>query len=224
MSLIQLEGICRYYGTKEKRTTVLHDLDLQIDEGEMLAIRGKSGSGKTTLLNILGGIDFQSDGSYLFQEEKLVLRNQCEGARFRRRHVGIVVQHFALLDDLNAYDNIALALWTDKLSAAEIRKRVDCKMEELGILPLKHLTPLELSGGEKQRVAIGRALIRNPDILLCDEPTGALDEETEKKILSLFCQIHSEGKTLVIVTHDDSVACTCTRQVHIRDGQITHEL
>lgn len=190
----------------------------------MLAIRGKSGSGKTTLLNILGGIDFQNDGAYLFQGEKLVIRNQREGARFRRRHVGIVVQHFALLDDLNAYDNIALALWTDKLSAAEIRKRVDSMMEELGILPLKHLTPLELSGGEKQRVAIGRALIRNPDILLCDEPTGALDEETEKQILTLFSQIHSEGKTLVIVTHDDSVAGTCSRQVHIRDGQITHQM
>ena len=220
MSLIQLNGICRYYGTKERRTTVLRDLDLQINEGDMLAIRGKSGSGKTTLLNILGGIDFQSDGSYLFQEEKLVIRNQSEGARFRRRHVGIVVQHFALLDDLSAYDNIALALWSDKLSSTEIRRRVNCMLEELGIMPLKHLTPLELSGGEKQRVAIGRALIRNPDILLCDEPTGALDEETEKQILSLFRQMHADGKTLVIVTHDDSVAATCSRQVHIRDGQI----
>ena len=137
MSLIQLNGICRHYGTKDKRTTVLRDLDLQINEGDMLAIRGKSGSGKTTLLNILGGI-----------------------------------------------------------------------------------MPLALSGGEKQRVAIGRALIRNPDILLCDEPTGALDEETGKQILSLFGKLHEDGKTLVIVTHDDSVAATCSRQVHIRDGQI----
>lgn len=150
----------------------------------------------------------------------LKLRNQNDAAKFRHKHIGVIVQHFALLDDLSAFDNIAMALWADRISTKELRRRVETLMDELEILPLKKQSPLELSGGEKQRVAIARALIRKPDLLLADEPTGALDEATEQQILAILKRFHDEGNTLVIVTHDDSVAATCTRQIHIRDGRV----
>jgi len=220
MSLIRLENINRYYGAKDKTTVVLRDLDLQIEKNDMMAVRGKSGSGKTTLLNILGGIDFPDSGEYFFLDKPIRLRNQNDAAKFRHKHIGVIVQHFALLDDLSAFDNIAMALWADRISAKELRRRVETLMDELEILPLKKQSPLELSGGEKQRVAIARALIRKPDLLLADEPTGALDEATEQQILAILKRFHDEGNTLVIVTHDDSVASTCTRQIHIRDGRV----
>jgi putative ABC transport system ATP-binding protein len=220
MSLIRLDNINRYYGTKDKKTVVLKDLDLQIEQNDMMAVRGKSGSGKTTLLNILGGIDFPDSGEYFFLDKPIKLRNQNDAAKFRHKHIGVIVQHFALLDDLSAFDNIAMALWADRISAKELRRRVETLMDELEILPLKKQSPLELSGGEKQRVAIARALIRKPDLLLADEPTGALDEATEQQILAILKRFHDEGNTLVIVTHDDSVASTCTRQIHIRDGRV----
>ena len=220
MSLIRLENINRYYGAKDKTTVVLRDLDLQIEKNDMMAVRGKSGSGKTTLLNILGGIDFPDSGEYFFLDKPIRLRNQNDAAKFRHKHIGVIVQHFALLDDLSAFDNIAMALWADRISAKELRRRVETLMDELEILPLKKQSPLELSGGEKPRVAIARALIRKPDLLLADEPTGALDEATEQQILAILKRFHDEGNTLVIVTHDDSVASTCTRQIHIRDGRV----
>ena len=220
MSLIRLDNINRYYGTKDKPTVVLRDLDLQIEKNDMMAVRGKSGSGKTTLLNILGGIDFPDSGEYFFLDKPIKLRNQNDAAKFRHKHIGVIVQHFALLDDLSAFDNIAMALWADRISTKELRRRVETLMDELEILPLKKQSPLELSGGEKQRVAIARALIRKPDLLLADEPTGALDEATEQQILAILKRFHDEGNTLVIVTHDDSVAATCTRQIHIRDGRV----
>ena len=220
MSLIRLDNINRYYGAKDKTTVVLRDLDLQIEKNDMMAVRGKSGSGKTTLLNILGGIDFPDSGEYFFLDKPIKLRNQNDAAKFRHKHIGVIVQHFALLDDLSAFDNIAMALWADRISTKELRRRVETLMDELEILSLKKQSPLELSGGEKQRVAIARALIRKPDLLLADEPTGALDEATEQQILAILKRFHDEGNTLVIVTHDDSVAATCTRQIHIRDGRV----
>jgi ABC-type lipoprotein export system ATPase subunit len=145
MSLIRLDNINRYYGTKDKKTVVLKDLDLQIEQNDMMAVRGKSGSGKTTLLNILGGIDFPDSGEYFFLDKPIKLRNQNDAAKFRHKHIGVIVQHFALLDDLSAFDNIAMALWADRISAKELRRRVETLMDELEILPLKKQSPLELS-------------------------------------------------------------------------------
>ena len=220
MNMIRLEDITKKYGEGTKQTAVLQDISLSVEENEMLAIRGKSGSGKTTLLNILAGIDFPSSGSYYFRDKKINLHNQNDAAKFRRKHVAVVVQHFALLDDLTAYENISMALWSERISNKEERKRVESIMEELDILPLKKKYPTTLSGGEKQRVAIARAIIRNPDLILADEPTGALDEATGEQIVSVFRRLHDNGHTILIVTHDEAVANQCSRTVHLRDGRI----
>lgn len=220
MNMIRLEDITKKFGEGTKQTAVLQDISLSVEENEMLAIRGKSGSGKTTLLNILAGIDFPSSGSYYFRDKKINLRNQNDAAKFRRKHVAVVVQHFALLDDLTAYENISMALWSERISNKEERKCVESIMEELDILPLKKKYPTTLSGGEKQRVAIARAIIRNPDLILADEPTGALDEATGQQIVSVFQRLHDNGHTILIVTHDEAVANQCSRTVHLRDGQV----
>ena len=220
MNIIRLENITKKFGEGTKQTAVLQDISLSIEENEMLAIRGKSGSGKTTLLNILAGIDFPSSGSYYFRGKEISLHNQNDAAKFRRKHVAVVVQHFALLDDLTAYENISMALWSEGISNKEERKRVESIMEELDILPLKKKYPTTLSGGEKQRVAIARAIIRNPDLILADEPTGALDEATGQQIVSVFQRLHDNGHTIFIVTHDEAVANQCSRTVYLRDGVI----
>ncbi len=218
MSLIRLENIRRSYGVAQKKTEVLKGIDLRIESGEMVAIQGKRGSGKTTLLNIIGGIDFPTDGQYFFNDREIKLRNQNEAALFRKKHIGVVVQHFALLDDLTAFENIAVGLWAERVSASEEKKRVHSIMEEIGIPDLAKQYPTTLSGGEKQRVAIARALIRKPELILADEPTGALDEATGEKVVSLLKTLHEKGHTIFLVTHDTAVAESCDRIVRIRDG------
>jgi len=218
MSMVRLENIRRSYGAESKKTEVLRGIDLRIEQGEMVAIQGKSGSGKTTLLNIIGGIDFPTEGRYFFNDTEIKLRNQNEAALFRKKHIGVVVQHFALLDDLTAFENIAVGLWAERVSAAEEKKRVYSMMEEIGITDLAKQYPTTLSGGEKQRVAIARALIRNPELILADEPTGALDEATGEKVVALLKTLHEKGHTIFLVTHDAAVAKSCDRIVRIRDG------
>jgi len=219
MNMVCLENIKKSFGEGEHAVNVLNDVTLVIDEGEMLAIRGKSGSGKTTLLNIIGGIDFATGGTFFFRGEEICLRNQNEAAKFRRKHIGVVVQHFALLDDLNVFDNIALALWADRLSSSLEKKQVYEIMDELGIISLKSQYPTTL--GEKQRVAIARALVRKPDLILADEPTGALDEDTGRQIISVLQTLNRNGHTFFVVTHDEAVARSCSRIIKIRDGKIS---
>lgn len=221
MNLVRLTGIEKNYGMAEAKRFVLRGIDLSVCEGELLAIKGRSGSGKTTLLNLIAGIDFPSGGEYFFRDERIALRNQNEASKFRRKHIGMVVQHFALIDDLSVYENIAMPLWIDKLSESKERELVNQIMKELGIYELRKQYPRTLSGGEKQRTAIARAVIRNPDLLLADEPTGALDEANGKQIIELFRSLNSQGKTIVVVTHDDVIAQSCDREVHIVDGLIS---
>lgn len=222
MSMVRLQDITKSFDEGTQETKVLQGVSLTIHEGDMLALRGKSGSGKTTLMNVIGGIDFATSGKVFFREEEIRLRNQNEAAKFRRKHIGVVVQHFALLNDLTAYDNIALALWTDRLPSGQEKKRVHEIMEELEILPLRKKYPTTLSGGEKQRVAIARALIRKPDLILADEPTGALDEATGQQIIRVMQTLNRNGHTIFIVTHDDAVARSCSRIVEIKDGKIAN--
>ena len=218
MELLELKGISKSYGTKRK-VIALKKFDFSLEKGEMVAIMGKSGSGKSTVLNILSGIDSLEKGEYLFQGESMEKVRGDKMTVFRRDHIGFVLQHFALVPNYTIFDNIAFPLRLKKEPKQEIKDKVFRIAEELEIE--KHLMkyPNELSGGEAQRAAIARAVIHKPQLILADEPTGALDEETGIMIMDIFKKLHRQGNTLIIVTHDPNVAAMCERTVQIRDGK-----
>lgn len=218
MELINLKKIAKNYGTKKKITAV-KSFDLAIQQGEMLAIMGRSGSGKSTVLNVIAGIDKPSGGTYLFEGKDMSKITGDRMTRFRRDHIGVVFQHFALVDDYTVYNNIAIPLKLRRISKAETDRRVREISEELGISALLSKYPKELSGGEAQRTAIARAVIAKPRLILADEPTGALDEENGSKIMQVFQKLHDQGNTIVIVTHDPDIAAMCERTVWIKDGK-----
>ena len=211
MPLIVMKNICKSYGIGKKTVPVLDQVNLTIEEGEMLAITGKSGAGKSTLLNIVGAADRADSGKYFFRDKELKIRKTSDGVRFRRENIGIIVKHFALIDDLSVYDNISMALWENRIGEKEMKRRTDEVLDRLEIASLKSQYPSELSGGEKQRVAIGRAIIKRPALLLADEPTGALDAAAEKMILSILMSLNSEGTSMIIVTQNAEVAAQCSR-------------
>lgn len=211
MPLIVMKNICKSYGIGKKTVPVLDQVNLTIEEGEMLAITGKSGAGKSTLLNIVGAADRADSGKYFFRDKELKIRKTSDGVRFRRENIGIIVKHFALIDDLSVYDNISMALWENRIGEKEMKRRTDEVLDRLEIASLKSQYPSELSGGEKQRVAIGRAIIKRPALLLADEPTGALDAAAEKMILSILKSLNSEGTSMIIVTQNAEVAAQCSR-------------
>lgn len=218
MELINLKKIAKNYGTKKKITAV-RSFDLAIQQEEMLAIMGRSGSGKSTVLNVIAGIDKPSGGTYLFEGKNMLKITGDRLTRFRRDHIGVVFQHFALIDDYTVYNNIAIPLKLRRISKAETDRRVREISEELGISALLSKYPKELSGGEAQRTAIARAVIAKPKLILADEPTGALDEENGSKIMQVFQKLHDQGNTIVIVTHDPDIAAMCERTVWIKDGK-----
>jgi putative ABC transport system ATP-binding protein len=218
--MIDMKNIHKTYGKKGSVVQALQGVDVHISKGEMVAIMGKSGSGKSTLLNIMGSLIPYDQGSYIFDNNKIDFGNHSSLLQFRRQRIGFVVQYFALIEDMTVFSNIALPLRYQRLSLRSIRKKVIDMMSVLAIQDKEKADPKELSGGQQQRVAIARALIKDPDVLLADEPTGALDEQTENEILDLFMQLHQEGRTIVIVTHDKNVAGRCDRIIYLRDGRV----
>lgn len=218
MKLITLKNVSKSYG-KKKKVMALQGFDFSLQKGEMVAIMGKSGSGKSTVLNILSGIDSLEKGEYFFKENDMRKVTGDKMTIFRRDHIGFVLQHFALIPNYTIYDNIAFSLRLRHESKQMIQEKVNAIAKQLGIV--KHLFkyPSALSGGEAQRVAIARAVVHNPELILADEPTGALDEETGLKIMDIFRQLNKQGNTLVIVTHDPNVATMCGRTVQIKDGK-----
>lgn len=215
MALIELQGINKSFGTKDKKVSVLEDLSLKVEEGEMVAIMGKSGAGKTTLLNIIAAIDYPDSGTYFYNGKEVVTKNTSQGIKFRKDRIGLIVQHFALINDFKVYDNVELGLWETNIKGSARKKRVMEVLESLGIADLKDKYPNVLSGGEKQRVAIGRAIVNNHKLLLADEPTGSLDSDTEQDILKILKNLNSKGMTIVMVTHDEDVANVCDRTVFL---------
>ena len=222
-NIITLKGICKTYGKGDGLVTALRPIDLEIKKGEMLAIMGKSGSGKSTLLNLLAGLDTPDSGEFIYNGSSIDTKNQNKMAKFRRNDVGFVVQHFALIDEYSVQQNIGLPLRYGRLKGTSTKKRIKEIAERLEISEKLRKYPSQLSGGQAQRVAIARAIAHKPSILLADEPTGALDEETGKSIMNLFREINKEGTTVIVVTHDANVASFCQRTIRLHDGNIIGE-
>lgn len=221
MSMIELKDIKKDYGKGESVVHALRGITLSVEEGEAIAIMGTSGCGKSTLLNILGFIDQYTEGEYSLDGKDVSKLTKSEMAKYRNRVFGFVVQDFALVSRLRVDENVMLPLEYVKLSKKEKNRMAEEILNKVGLSDKKNTYPSNLSGGQKQRVAIARALVNNAKILLCDEPTGALDSATTKEIMELFLSISKESKkTLIIVTHDAEVAKYCDRIIRIEDGVI----
>lgn len=221
--MIILKDIHKTYGKGNNSLEALKGIDLTINNGEMLAVMGASGSGKTTLLNIIGTIDRPISGEYYIDSVRMDELSVKEMAVFRNRIFGFVMQDYALISHYSAMKNIMLPLHYTKLSRTEKKLRAMRLIEAMKLENRKDALPSQMSGGQKQRVAIARALVNDAKILLCDEPTGALDSANAKEIMSILKKLNSEGRTVVIVTHDHSIANECDRLVEIKDGTIIKE-
>lgn len=216
MTIIKLKNISK----KFKERVVLNNLSIEISKGDMICIMGRSGAGKSTLLNILGLLDTADSGVYEYNNKEIDSGNESLKAKLRRDKIGFVVQTYALINQKKVFDNIALPLYFKRKNKREIKQLVESISRKIGIFELLNKYPYELSGGECQRVAIARALIREPDIILADEPTGALDEETEKEILTLFEKLNKQGVAILIVTHNQMIADVCKTVYLMSEGKI----
>lgn len=215
--MIKTENLSKTYGKGESSVTALNSANLTIEDGELVAIIGKSGSGKTTLLNLLGCLDEATDGKVFYNDTDVTLLDDSKSADFRLRHIGFVFQFFDLLPELTAAENILLPARLAKRNAEKYQEIVD----SLGLSERVNHYPSQLSGGQQQRVAIARAMINDPEVLLCDEPTGNLDEKSGKEVMDLLLKMNREQhKTILIVTHNPEIAAQCSRTIEISDGKI----
>lgn len=222
--LLDLKNITKSYQIGEQTQQVLKGLDLQVKSGDLLSIMGQSGSGKSTLMNIVGLLDKQDGGEYHFEGQDIHDLDQDALAGIRNLKVGFVFQSFFLLPRMNALTNVSLPLIYRDTPKDEIHDRAMAMLEKVGMQDWWHHRPKELSGGQQQRVAIARALAGEPQLVLADEPTGALDPRIGREVLDLFIDLNqSSGTTLVIITHDPDVAKRCRRSVHMVEGQLVNE-
>ena len=218
--LIELVRVARYYQMGEERIAALDGVSFAVGAGEMVAIVGSSGSGKSTLLNILGCLDTPSSGKYVLDGTDVQDLADDDRARVRNRKIGFVFQSFQLLHRATARTNVALPLVYRGLRARERNERAARALSRVGLAHRMNHRPYQLSGGQRQRTAIARALVTEPSLLLCDEPTGNLDSATTEDILKLFRELHAEGNTILIVTHEPAIAARCPRAIRIFDGKI----
>lgn len=221
--LIRLDGITKVFLTDEVETHALAGIHLQIRRGEYVSIAGPSGCGKSTLLSILGLLDTPSEGAYWLNEQSVAELGFAERARIRNREVGFIFQSFNLIGDLTVYENVELPLTYRGMSGAERRERVEEALEKVGMAHRVKHYPAQLSGGQQQRVAVARALAGHPSILLADEPTGNLDSKNGEAVMELMRELHREGATICMVTHDPRFARHADRTVHLFDGRIVEE-
>lgn len=221
--MIRLENINKLYEGDTYKIQALQDITLTIGEGEFVSIMGRSGSGKTTLLNIIGFLDTATSGTFLFGGKDVSHISNKNLWRYRRENIGFVFQNFALIDHNTVLENVILPLQAMNVSRREAVKKADLLLERMGIAEMKHKYPSQISGGQKQRVAIARALVADPKIILADEPTGALDADTAEEIMQIFQEIHAQGKTVVIVTHDDKIAAKTNRLIRLEKGTIVED-
>jgi putative ABC transport system ATP-binding protein len=221
--VIRLDDVTKVYDTGSFTVAALRGVSMTIEEGEYVAIMGPSGSGKSTLMHILGCLDVPSDGTYLLAGENVGGMNESQLASVRNRRIGFVFQQFNLLASLNAWRNVELPLTYAGVDRAERRQRATEALGRVGLGDRVQHRPGELSGGQQQRVAIARALVSEPDLILADEPTGALDSTSAREVMALMDELHAAGRTVVLITHDSDVAAMAERTIRLRDGLILPE-
>lgn len=226
MAILEVEGLKKIYTTRfgGNKVQALNDVSFSVEKGEYVAIMGESGSGKTTLLNLLAALDRPTSGDVILDGKRLSSVSEKEISAFRRDYLGFVFQDFNLLDTFSLQDNIFLPLVLSGKNYSEMKSKLDPLVNQLGISDIMQKYPYEVSGGQKQRAAVARALITNPKLLLADEPTGALDSRSTESLLNLFNEINSSGQTILMVTHSAKAAAHASRVMFIKDGQVFHQI
>jgi putative ABC transport system ATP-binding protein len=222
--MIQLNNIKKVYSIEDVETWALREVNLEIKEGEFVAIMGPSGCGKSTLLNILGLIDNPTEGTYMLNEQDVSMLSESKRTDIRKGMIGFVFQSFNLIDELNVYENIELPLLYMGISASERKKRIEAVMEQLSMSHRRRHYPRQLSGGQQQRVAIARAIVAQPSIILADEPTGNLDSKNSKEVMNMLQQLHKQGTTIIMVTHSLHDASYAERIINLYDGQVVEQV
>ena len=220
MAILKLTDICKDYQQGREPVRVLKNINLTVEKGDYLAIMGPSGSGKTTLMNIIGCLDVPTSGSYELDGRDLKNLSDDELAEIRNRHIGFVFQSFYLMPKLDARDNVALPLLYADVPLKERRERAEEALKAVGLEERMDFLPNQLSGGQCQRVAIARAMVTKPDILLADEPTGALDTKSGHQIMEIFRKLSDEGMTILMITHEPAIAACAEKTYHILDGEL----
>lgn len=221
MSLIRLEGVSKVFSIEEMDTYALHDVDLEIQKGEFVSITGPSGCGKSTLMSILGTLDSVSSGKYFLNGIDVVAAGASERSRLRGSQIGFIFQAFNLIGDLSVVENVEVPLsYRRDLSKRQRRAKAETALEKVAMTHRKNHFPHQLSGGQQQRIAIARALVSEPSIILADEPTGNLDSKNGQVVIELLQSLHTDGATLCMVTHDEQQAAVASRRIRMLDGRI----
>ena len=223
MGMIELKGISKIYQQNTSPSVALEEVSLTIGQGELVAVMGPSGSGKSTLLNIIGCMDTPKSGTYLLDGVDVTASSRNRQQKLRKEKISFVFQHFALMDMYTAYENVEVPLTARNVKRGKRKKIIEQCLEEMGIGDLKKRYPNQMSGGQKQRTAIARALAAGTPIVLCDEPTGALDQKTGQEVINVLKQINQNGVTVIIVTHDPRIAAQTDRILYILDGKIVED-
>ena len=223
MAIVKMTNICKDYQQGKEPVRVLKNVDLTVERGEYLAIMGPSGSGKTTLMNLIGCLDVPTSGEYYLDGKNLQDLSDNALADIRNQHIGFVFQSFHLLPKMDALDNVALPLLYAGVPLKERRARAKAALEAVGLAERIHFMPNQLSGGQCQRVAIARAMVGNPDLLLADEPTGALDSRSGEQIMDIFRSLSREGMTIIMITHEQAIADCADKCYYILDGELYKE-
>lgn len=222
--MISMSEVCKVYSGDTYKITALDKVSIDIQDGEFVSIMGRSGSGKTTLLNIIGFLDQPTSGSFIFDDVDASDLSVKKMWKLRRENVGFVFQNFALIENNTVFENTILPLQAVNVPRKQAIAMANEILTRVGIYDLKKKYPGQISGGQKQRVAIARALIGNPKIILADEPTGALDSETGNEIMDIFKEINKEGKTVIVVTHDEKIAAKTKRCIHLEEAKVVEDV
>ena len=222
-NMIKISNLQKYYRTEEVETIALNKLNIQVREGEFVAVMGPSGCGKSTLLNIIGLLDDIDEGSYLFNEIEVAKFKERGRSELRKQHIGFVFQSFNLIDELTVYENVELPLIYTNVPAAERKRRVEEVLEKVQIKHRRNHFPQQLSGGQQQRVAVARAVVNNPKLILADEPTGNLDSNNGNEVMHLLTELNEAGTTIVMVTHSEQDAKFADRIIRMLDGEVIME-